>query len=504
LGTTASVRVARGATYLFIQGLIGNLAGVVYFAFAARLLPTVAELGVVTALSMVSTLFVTFACLALPGAVTKYVAEYVGRTRLDIAKGVSKAGFKIGIATAFLSFLVCFLAAPFLAELLLGDPSRADLLRLLAIDIIPIVLVQFSTGIIYGLQDFRRYCFSSVFSTLVRFGGAVFLLFRGMGVAGILIGWIVGDYVMLALTGYLSHVSLKCVAANEYSFRKLLDYSTPLYGSGILSYFSSTIDRYVVLGLAGASVLGIYSPAVTAAGVVGIVTGALSNALFPQLSEMYGRYGVNALKDACRTASRYVSLIYMPLAVGLAVTALPVITLFAGDRYSSGAPALAVIALASAFTCLGAVLNNVLLSIGRTRIFLVASVIAISVDSLLCILLVGPLGSLGAAISRAALILSLFLVPALWLRSIMGLNVDSDAYLKSLIGSAVMAGVVMVAEVYWTGRYLLPVYILIGGTVYLVMLRLLRAVKQRDIELVKQFLPFRLGLLDLLGKILAS
>ena len=93
MGTTASVRVARGATYLFLQGLIGSLAGVVYFAFAARLLPTVAELGVVTALSMVSTLFVTFACLALPGAVTKYVAEYIGRTRLDIAKGVSKAGF---------------------------------------------------------------------------------------------------------------------------------------------------------------------------------------------------------------------------------------------------------------------------------------------------------------------------------------------------------------------------------------------------------------------------
>jgi len=86
----------------------------------------------------------------------------------------------------------------------------------------------------------------------------------------------------------------------------------------------------------------------------------------------------------------------------------------------------------------------------------------------------------------------------------MGLHVDSEAYLKSLIGSAVMAGVVMVAEVYWTGRYLLPVYILIGGTVYLVMLRLLRAVKQRDIELVRQFLPFRVGLLDLLGKILAS
>jgi len=60
----------------------------------------------------------------------------------------------------------------------------------------------------------------------------------------------------------------------------------------------------------------------------------------------------------------------MPLAVGLAATAIPVITLFAGERYAQGATALAVIALASAVTCSGVVLNKVLLSIARTRVFL--------------------------------------------------------------------------------------------------------------------------------------
>jgi len=44
-------------------------------------------------LSMVCTLFVTLGCLGLPSAVTKYVAEYVGRIRLDTVKSASIVGF---------------------------------------------------------------------------------------------------------------------------------------------------------------------------------------------------------------------------------------------------------------------------------------------------------------------------------------------------------------------------------------------------------------------------
>jgi len=70
LETTPSVRVARGATYFFAQGLVGNTAAVVYFAIAARLLPSVSDFGVLAAVTMVAGLFPTFASLALPTAVT--------------------------------------------------------------------------------------------------------------------------------------------------------------------------------------------------------------------------------------------------------------------------------------------------------------------------------------------------------------------------------------------------------------------------------------------------
>ena len=499
-----SVKVARGATYLFLQGIVANLVIIVFIFFAARLLPTITDLGVVTTLSMLSSLFSAFSSLAIPSAITKYIAEYRGKGCANVAKGVCKIGLKVGIVAAFLSFFVCFTFASFLAQFFLGDSSRAYIIMLLAVDVFAVVLVDFLGSVLYGFQDFRRYLLLYLFSAPFRLVVTITLLFKGMAIVGILIGWIVGDYSFLVLVGYrIYSLSMKTISS-DFALKPLTDYSIPLYGSAILNYLASTIDRYLVLGLAGPSVLGIYSPAATAAGTLSIVSGSLNAALFPQLASMYGRHGKEMLRDVSKAACRYVGLIYLPLAFGLAVTAFPTIALFVGERYTPGAHALALIALASAFTCFGAVFSSILLSVGETRIFFISGCVAIIVDGLLCVLFVGSLGSTGAAIARAFLILVSFIVPALRLRSVMGLNIDFKAYLNSLISSSVMAGVVLSAEVLLANKYALPLYILLGGAVYIIMLRFLRVLNQNDMTILGQFLPFKIGTCRFLARILIS
>jgi len=50
-----AVRVARGATYIYLQTLLTNVFGVVYFVFATRFL-TVYEVGVLSSLFLVTTI----------------------------------------------------------------------------------------------------------------------------------------------------------------------------------------------------------------------------------------------------------------------------------------------------------------------------------------------------------------------------------------------------------------------------------------------------------------
>jgi len=50
-----------------------------------------------------------------------------------------------------------------------------------------------------------------------------------------------------------------------------------------------------------------------------------------------------------------------------------------------------------------------------------------------------------------------------------------------------MAVAVLGIQFFLYSKYLLPLYVLLGGVVYLVMLRFLRAVRVHDIHLVKAF-----------------
>ena len=116
---SSGVRVARGASYLFVQGLASNLVGVAYFAVAARLL-SVADLGRLSTLGLLSSLFVTAGSLALPSALVTYVSECIGRSEAEGARGVFRSVIRVGTYLAAGASIFCFAASGPLASYLLG------------------------------------------------------------------------------------------------------------------------------------------------------------------------------------------------------------------------------------------------------------------------------------------------------------------------------------------------------------------------------------------------
>jgi len=74
---------------------------------------------------------------------------------------------------------------------------------------------------------------------------------------------------------------------------------------------------------------------------------------------------------------------------------------------------------------------------------------------------------------------------------------------KSLVAGIVMAAVVLMVEVLFYNKFLLPVYALLGGIAYLGMLRLLRVAREEDINLIRKYLGHRLAFAaDFLQRIL--
>jgi len=496
------VRLARSAVYLAAQGTVSTISGIIYFAFAARLLSTVADLGKVSAITMFSSLLLTLLTLALPSAVSKYYSELIGKGDPSDAYGVAYTGFKVGSLLAFVGGFSCFLFAPSISLLFFGSESEAFLFKLLSLDILATFLSQFPYSVLYGSQMFKELSIASILSNSVRAIATISFLWAGLGISGVIFGWLAADFLSLSLSLFYCRDIIRNMRGS-FPLSILLKYSLPIYGSSMLGYLQSTIDRYIVLGLSGAQVLGIYSPATTAVLYVSTLPGSLASAIFPRASGLFGKGDISGIMRTTNVASRYSAIIYSPMAFGLAAIALPTIDLFAGSRYIDGAPALAIMAATSVILSIHYVVYTYLASIGKTLAFFVSQVVAILACASISILYVPQFGAIGAAVGRSALMLVNFLTMLLYVKSNLRELIDWRSFLTSLITSSIMSIFVFVFVREFYSKYMLPVYILTGGIIYIVIVKYLKIMKSADIELLIELLPQRLrGIAYLFSRLL--
>lgn len=500
-----SIKVAKGATYLFLQGLVSNLIGLIFLTYVTRTL-SADEIGVISASQILLGIFFTFGTFAIPSSATKYISESLGKNDESATKGVYKTVLRFGFLDSFLLAVLLIASSNVISTFFLANEDYQVLVVILGLDIFGLLFSSFLNATLLGMQRIRIMGLVGIAVSIVKYGTAVILLNVGFGLTGIVTGWTLGDLLGLIMLFFFASNSLKSVTEKKvYPFKELVKYSGPLYFSGILSYFATAVDRLVLLSFLGLAPLGIYRVALASTLIVGLVGGSISSSLFPQLSKMYGEYGAeSSLKEVSVRASRYIFLIYMPVAVGLAAVSLPAITLFFGPLYASGWLPLTIVSLTMALTSAGIVINNLLMSFGATRIFPEANALAILVGILFSVLLVAPFGMVGAAFAKAALTVVLFIYPAFRLWKLAGLHIDSDSLKNSLIASAVMAGAVGLVEFLWMRGYLLPLYVMVGVITYAAMLKFLNATNSQDIKLMKEFLPKSFGkLVDALAKFLS-
>jgi len=489
-----SVKVAKSSLYLSIQSILGNILMAFLFMVTAWILPQ-SDIGVISALGMIINLFATLATLAIPQAVTKYIAENIGRRKFDLAKTVFDKAILIGLVAGLASVAISLALIPWISMFLFGSAVSQYLVYMLSLCVFMAIFNPFLGGIIGGIQKFKESLIINIVSGAISTGASIILLYQGFGVVSIITGWIVGGFIVTILSSIVVFSSFKRTEVNNSPSltTKLIVYSLPLYFTSILNYLLGYIDKYIILLWIDLKSLGIYAVAVAAPAVISALINSAGSALFPKLSEIYGGLGEEALKEASVKASRYIFLLFIPISVGLAVVAYPIITLFFGDGYGLGASSLAVISLTNGLTCFSVITTALFLSLAATRVFLEAGVLSVLADVTVCIAFIPILGITGAALGKLALSIVGLIYGLYRLKHIHGLYFDREAFVNAWIGSIAMAVVVGFVEFIYMSKFMLPAYILVGGIVYLVLLKLLHAVKSQDIILAKQFLPTRLG-----------
>jgi len=484
-----STRLVRGSVYLATQSIVTTLIGAVALAFIARILTQV-EMGVTVVLTLTLGLAQVLSDLGFSGGLTKFVAEYRGKgvdyTFVSFGAVLTKV-FMAGSAAA-----LCFLMAPWLSGFLLKSGEYVFLFQLLGVNLLMFCFRATVNNLLLGVNRIKEMAIFNVASMLIRQVFAVGFLLCGFGLVGLVIGWILGELVYVT-SGALIIVRNRYVRIHPVRdvvpyLKTLARFSWPLFVTNIVLFLYSWFDRALLLAYVPLSEVAVYSIALQAFGVLSLIPAALSSTLLPYYSEQRGKDEKQKIVAGVYGSSRYIALLYTPLALGLMATANPSITFFAGQAYAGGDMILAILCVFGALSGLVASFGGLLLVYDMTPTVLLINIVSVVGSIVMLPVLLPSFGVVGMAIIKGAAMIISFVLTVIVLRKRMPVRFDREAVWKSWTAAVGMFVAVWFVERMHFSPYLLPFYVVVGGVAYTVALRLLGAVNENDIELVRNFL----------------
>ena len=373
----------------------------------------------------------------------------------------------IGIICAIIAGGFVFLFSGLISMIFLSTDIITSYLRIFAIDLVTMTFAYFPQQAMLGARKYKIVSLVIIIQNIIRFSLAILLFIIGLNISGIIIGWIIGDSigVLISVIMAIRVFSGECNCINLPK-SQMVRFSGGLLAMNISGYFLQSIDRYAVLILIGSYSLGLYSPAATAASMVEIVPLMITSALFPHYAGLSASSTSNHLQKSEQLVSRWIFILFIPTAFGLASIALPLITIIGGERYTISAGALMICSIAIGITCASASINAKFLAEGHVSPLIIANVFAIVIGVVASFFLIPLLGLIGAALMRFIMLIVLLSITSFILKSKGKLNLDWKMLIHGLIGSTVMFLTVIYIQLVFYSIVFLPIYIFVGILIY--------------------------------------
>lgn len=500
--TTAGV--GRGAASLFAANIVSLVANTAYYVILTNVLHTV-QVGIVTTLNIMIWFFVVVCCLAQPVvfgapipaplAVLKFVPEFMAKNEQKTAAQVFKISLGVTIMIGFIVAAALTLLPPSLVTILGGQAILPIYLRLSAADMLVIAASQVCLGVIVALGGSYVASLYIMVWSLVRyvFASAFLVMF---GIAGVLAGWVVGDFVVLLVTLRWAVSRLGGQGGSgDVSGKEIARYNAYTFLGALAGYAMNQADRLFALWQRGLSGVAVYNVALVGGGIVAYVPNVLVTVLVPALAALLVSNRTEQIHEMIRSYSRYVSLVVVPIGFGLAAILNVLLGIF-GSAYVSGWSPGAIVSIATGLTAVGAVYAGVLIAIGKLRWYTAANLLGLAALLVVSAVLTPILGLNGPALGRSSLLVVVALIYVLAAYKNGVFYIDSHAYAIVMVCSSVMAAIVFGALLLIPGfvmkLVMLPVVVLLGLLLYVGLLRISRLLTVKDLSFLHDLLPRRL------------
>lgn len=484
-------KIGRGTGIAMVGMLV-----VLVFGFIIRLIVarygSEADYGIYSLVLVVFSFATIFAGLGLYQGATRCIAYFRGTGEVAKVSGTIAVSLQLATAAGIIIAVAIFFSAEAIAVNIFHAPDLALALRIFAIAIPFSTLINVIVAIFRGFDRmepqacFQYILFNVLFLFFVLAVALLALPFRAFFYAYLTA--IVLTFIALAAytTKKLRRPIISFDRRANISVRKeLLLFSLPLLGTAMLSMTILWGDTLMLGYFKVPEVVGLYNAASPLARFIYLPMAVMLLIYTPVSTGLYSQNLMAELRRNYTILTKWVVSLTLPIFLVLCLFPEAVLNLFFGSSYIAAAPALRILLL-------GFIINNffgpregILIALGQSKFLLWSNSAVVALNVVLNIVLIPPLGMVGAAIASAVAFILASIIHTTKVYLLCGAQPFSRNLLKPVVVSVVLVFLFQLIvgglTVTW---WMLPLLFILYYAIYGAAVVLTRSFDQEDIAVL--------------------
>lgn len=363
-------------------------------------------------------------------------------------------------------------------------PETTILIYIIGASIIFNGLAGTFSAIFQALQEMEYQSLSLILNGIIMFIGTILAIYFHKSIIFFAMLYLISNFVCLIfiLAVYLWKYSLPKFELDTAFIKITLLAALPLSVVSIFTLIAFRVDIILLSILKSSVDVGIYSASYRLLEVFLFIPAVFTIAVFPIFSQFFIS-AKDSLKFTYQKSFKYLTLLSLPVAVGMTLLAQPIILLIYKSSFLPSVLVLQILIWTVPITFLNYIFGSILPAMNRQNTLLKITFISMVFNIALNLLVIPTYSYVGAAVvtvlTEVIVIALCFFVLS---KSFCSVNIP-NVLIKPAIASAVMALFII------TVKTNLFVVIIISIIIYFAVLILIKTFNQEDFDIIGQIIP---------------
>jgi len=482
--------LAKGTSISFVFGVIRYVITFLFKLFSARYFEP-EKYGLFEALNTVFLIAMVFAVVGIPSGITRYIPIYKNSQKNELLKGYLKFIFGVPLLCSIFIAVVLFLFSQKITDFFNFNPEFSGYLKLMAFFIPLKAMSQIIRKIFVAEKKiFIKSLSNDFLENIILLIGIFSIIFWKLNFIWIIYFFIASiiftfifDWIF-----YLNKIKLNTSQKEEMKTREWLNFSIPLFFTGIFAFILQWIDNIVVGKVMNSYSLGIYSIAFSLGAFIVFFQIMFLSIFNPLISEKHILGEKEKISLLFKKAASWAFGMGFFVFTFFAIEGKRLLVIFYGKEYESGYFSLVIISFGFLFFVSIGLNESLLILHKKTKFIFKISILCALINLILNIFLVEKIGILGAAISSSISFSLIGLLAFLMARKIEKLQFDFNKNIKAFFSGIITVFIILLLRYLGESPLSLVFSIFFSFLVYLILLFIFGFIDKDDRKIVSNLL----------------